>query len=87
MNPDRVTYGGHAGTVELVVVGLTGDPETENDWQFETNGAGILIIEIEPKLFGRLYLPDPQNEEDLLFIARAKSACCPCCAVAEAKVG
>ena len=31
---DRVTYGGNAGTIELVVEGLTGDPE--RDWLFET---------------------------------------------------
>ena len=29
------------GTIELVVEGLTGDPE--RDWLFETNGAGIMV--------------------------------------------
>jgi hypothetical protein len=37
---DRVTYGGTAGVIELVVEGLTGEPE--EDWFFETNGAGIM---------------------------------------------
>jgi len=49
---NRVTYGGNAGTIELVVEGLTGDPE--RDWLFETNGAGIMVA--EPKVFGRVYL-------------------------------
>jgi hypothetical protein len=63
-----VTYGGNAGTIELVVETLTGDPE--QDWLFETNGAGVMVA--EPKVFGRVYLPDPQDEEDLLFVARAQ---------------
>lgn len=33
---DRVTYGGNAGTIELVVESLTGDPE--QDWLFEPTG-------------------------------------------------
>ncbi len=57
---DRVTYGGNAGTIELVVEGLTGDPE--RDWLFETIGAGIMVA--EPKVFGRVYLHDPHEEED-----------------------
>ena len=65
---DRVTYGGNPGTIELVVEGLTGDPE--HDWLFETHGAGIMVA--EPKVFGRVYLPAPHEEEDLLFVARAQ---------------
>ena len=65
---DRVTYGGNAGTIELVVEGLTGDPE--RDWLFETNGAGVMLA--EPKVFGRVYLPAPHDEEDLLFLARSQ---------------
>jgi len=65
---DRVTYGGNAGTIELVVEGLTGDPE--GDWLFETTGPGIMVA--EPKVFGRVYLPDPREEEDLVFVARAQ---------------
>lgn len=63
---DDVTYGGNAGTIELVVEGLTGDPE--RDWLFETNGAGIMVA--EPKVFGRVYLRHPHEEEDLVFVAR-----------------
>ena len=65
---DRVTYGGNAGTIELVVEGLTGDPE--QDWLLEASGAGVMVA--EPKVFGRVYLHDPHEEEDLLFVARAQ---------------
>ena len=65
---DRVTYGGNAGVIELVVEVLTGEPE--EDWLLETNGAGIMVA--EPKVFGRVYLHDPHDEEDLLFVARAQ---------------
>jgi hypothetical protein len=60
---DRVTYGGNAGTIELVVEGLTGDPET--DWLFENHGAGIMVV--EPRVFGRVYLSAPHDEEDVSF--------------------
>ena len=65
---DRVTYAGNAGAIELVVEALTGAPE--EDWHFETNGPGIMVA--EPKVFGRVYLHDPHEEEDLLFVARAQ---------------
>jgi hypothetical protein len=65
---NRVTYGGNARTVELVVEGLTGDPET--DRLFETNGPGVMVA--EPKGFGRVYLPAPHEEEDRLFLARSQ---------------
>jgi len=65
---DRVTYGGNAGVIELVVEALTGKPE--EDWLLETNGAGIMVA--EPKVFGRVYLHAPHEEEDLRFVGRAE---------------
>jgi hypothetical protein len=65
---DHVTYGGNAGMIELVVEALTGVPE--EDWLFETNGPGIMVA--EPKVFGRVYLHDPHEEEDLRFVGRAE---------------
>ena len=65
---DRATYGGNTCVIEVVVDGLTGDPE--QDWLFKNHGAGILVV--EPKVFGRVYLSAPQAEEDLLFVARAR---------------
>ena len=65
---DRVTFCGNAGVIELVVGALTGEPE--EDWLLETNGAGIMVA--EPKVFGRVYLHDPHEEEDLCFVGRAE---------------
>jgi hypothetical protein len=65
---DRVTYCGNAGVIELVVEGLIGEPE--QDWLFETLGAGIRIA--EPKMFGLVYLRDPHEDEDLDFVGRAE---------------
>jgi hypothetical protein len=45
---DRVTYGGNAGVIELVVEGLVGDPA--RDWLFKNHGAGIMVA--EPKVSG-----------------------------------
>jgi hypothetical protein len=36
---DRVTYGGNAGTIELVVESR--DPE--QDWLLKTSGAGVMV--------------------------------------------
>lgn len=63
---DRVTHGGNVGVIELVVEALTGEPE--EDWLLETSAAGIMVA--EPKVFGRVYLDYPHEEEDLLFVAR-----------------
>ena len=49
---DRVTYAGRSSTVELVVAGLSG--AGEEDWLFENNGAGVMVVELEPTLFGRV---------------------------------
>jgi hypothetical protein len=60
--------GGNAGVIELVVEGV--DRHSEKDWLFETNPVGIMVAEL--KVFGRVYLHDPHEEEDLLFVARAQ---------------
>ena len=44
--------------------------EPEEGWLLETNGAGIMVA--EPKVFGRVYLHDPHEEEDLCFVGRAE---------------
>jgi hypothetical protein len=66
---DRVTYDGHAGTIELVVDGA-GNPET--DWYFENCGAGVMVV--EPTVFGRVYINAPHDQEDLEFVGRASGA-------------
>ena len=66
---DLVTFGGSAGRVELIVVGLSGD--RENDWQFETNGPGVLVVEVKPTVFRRVYLRNPETKAELLLVSRA----------------
>ena len=66
---DRVTYGGNAGTIELVVDGA-GNPET--DWYFENCGAGVMVV--EPTVFGRVYINAPNDAEDLQFVGRGSGA-------------
>ena len=56
------------GHVEYVVNGPTG--HSEMDWNFRTNGTGVMVI--EPKHFGgRVYITDIENDEDLVFVSRA----------------
>lgn len=66
---DQVTYGGHAGVIELVVEAITGAPE--EDWLFEHHGPGVMVA--EPTVFGRVYVGEPHQEEDLLFVARRRA--------------
>jgi hypothetical protein len=65
---DRVTYGGNPAVVELVVSGPSDDEN--RDWHFRASGPGVMIA--EPRVFGRVYLTSPDDEEDLLLVARAE---------------
>jgi hypothetical protein len=68
---DRVTYAGRPSTVELVVVRRTG--VAAEDWHFDHNGTGVMVVESEPTLFGRVYLHRPEDEEDLVLVSRANA--------------
>ena len=68
---DRVTWAGRRSTVELVVVRRTG--VAAEDWHFENDGTGVMVVESEPTLFGRVYLHRPEDEEDLVFASRASA--------------
>ena len=64
---DRVLLHGEAGYIEFVA-----DPTVNaNDWLVEKQGGGIMIV--EPKTFGRLFLNDPANYEDLTFTSREEA--------------
>jgi hypothetical protein len=65
---DVVRYHGDPGKVEFVVNKLTGDPAM--DWHLNTNGPGAMVSESEPKHFGRVYVVETQDDEDLEFVAR-----------------
>ena len=63
---DRVLFHGEPGEVEFVVDGFAGDPEM--DWHMENHGRGVMIL--EPKCFGRAYISDTEDAEDLEFVSR-----------------
>ena len=66
---DRVLFGGEPGEVEFVADPLIKDSET--DWYVQEYGGGVMIVELAPKLFGRVALSDTENEEDLILVSRA----------------
>jgi hypothetical protein len=63
---DQVLLHGEPGEIELVADPMVPDPET--DWYVREYGRGVMIL--EPKYFGRTFLPEPQTVEDLEFVAR-----------------
>jgi hypothetical protein len=63
---DRVLFHGEPGEIELVADSAVADPET--DWYVQEYGGGVMVL--EPKNFGRAFLPEPQTTEDLEFVAR-----------------
>jgi hypothetical protein len=65
---DRVLFHGEPGKIELVASEV-GDPET--DWYIQEYGGGVMVL--EPKFFGRAFIPADQlhETEDLEFVARA----------------
>ncbi len=65
---DRVTYHGEPGEIEFAAEKVVG--ESEIDCYVREHGAGVMIV--EPKNFGRVFVHDTENDEDLIFIARAK---------------
>ena len=63
---DRVLFHGEPGEIELVADPAITNPET--NWYVQEYGRGVMIL--EPKNFGRAFLPEPQTAEDLEFVAR-----------------
>jgi len=64
---DKVLLHGEPGEVEVVA-----DPALHpDDWLVREHGGGIMIV--EPKVFGRLFLPKPQSCEDLIFVSRQQA--------------
>jgi hypothetical protein len=64
---DCVLLHGEAGYIELLA-----DPAVDlDDWLVREKGGGVMIV--EPKVFGRLFLNDPANYEDLSLTSRRKT--------------
>ena len=65
---DRVLFNGAPGEVEFIADKLVGDAAM--DWYFKELGPGVMIL--EPKRFGRVFLHDTENAEDLVLVARSQ---------------
>ena len=65
---DRIRYGGGEGIVDFVADPDVADPETT--YFVEQFGGGCMIL---TEKFGRIFLHEPDMEEDLEFVSRGKS--------------
>jgi hypothetical protein len=64
---DFVMLHGEPGQVEFIAESKIGDPEID---RYVTEfGGGVMIL--EPKFFGRAFLPEPAADEDLVLVSRA----------------
>jgi hypothetical protein len=63
---DRVLFHGEPGEIEFVADPLIDDPETER--YVKEYGGGVMVV--EPKVFGRGFLPHTEQNEDLVFVTR-----------------
>jgi hypothetical protein len=55
---------GEPGEIELV-----DDPaESPDDWFVKNQGGGIMVPEL--KVFGRLFITEPETDEHLTFVSR-----------------
>jgi hypothetical protein len=60
---DRILYASEPGTIEFVA--SANNPETA--WYVEQFGGGCMILS---SCFGRVFVSDPHDDEDLEFVAR-----------------
>ena len=65
-NGDKVLLHGEPGEIEFVIE--TGVDHPQIDWYMKVNGPGVMVH--EPKVFGHVYLRDPEGFEDLIFVSR-----------------
>ena len=62
---DRILYHDEPGEIEFVA-----DPEIDpQNWHVTEFGGGVMIK--EPKFFGLVFVPNPTDDEDLVFQSRA----------------
>ena len=67
---DRVLFHGEPGEIEFVATVLGEDAVL--DWYVQEYGGGVMVL--EPKFFGRAFLPRTDNAEDLVFVSRRASS-------------
>ncbi len=63
---DKVLFHGEPGEIEFVIENGVDHPQI--DWYTKENGPGVMVH--EPKVFGRVWLRDTENVEDLIFVSR-----------------
>lgn len=63
---DLINYAGSPGNVDFVVSEPTGDAAM--DWYLKENSRGGVMIVAEG--YGSVFLPDPEQEEDLDLVSR-----------------
>jgi hypothetical protein len=63
---DRVLFHGEPCEIEFVADPLVNDPETK--WYVQEEGGGVMVV--EPKVFGRAFIPHTEQDEDLIFVSR-----------------
>jgi hypothetical protein len=61
---DRVTF-----EIEFVAEAPE-DPETK--WYVEDYGGGVMVVELEPTVFRRVFVTETDEAEDLVFVSRSK---------------
>jgi hypothetical protein len=67
---DVVEYDGHRAEIELAVDDTSVD--ADSSWLFRTHGPGVMLR--EPAVFGRVYLTNVHDDEDLVFVGRKDEA-------------
>jgi hypothetical protein len=68
---DRVTFHGDPGEIEFISDPSVDDPQ---DWYIKEFGGGVMVIEPDtgpPKRFGRVFITDTADAEDLVLVSRA----------------
>lgn len=61
-------YHDEPGLIEFVADPSVTIPETE--WYVKEYGGGVMVV--EPKHFGRIFICDTSEAEDLVFVSRAE---------------
>ncbi len=66
---DKVLFHGEPAEIEFIVESSVGDPAM--DWYVNEQGPGVMVL--EPKVFGRAYIRDTENVEELVLVSRSES--------------
>ena len=66
---DKVLFHGEPGEIEFVADDQSKDPATA--WYLQEFGGGVMVA--EPKRFGRVFLTDTKDTEDLVFVCRSEA--------------